>query len=356
MADQINDEIDFIALLKSLLKKKKLILKLTLIGGLIGLIVGLLTPKTYTSSVTFILQQSDGKQLNSSLGGLASLAGINLNSGSNSSIAPVIYPEILKSYPFKKSLISKEVFVDGESLTYKEYNLNKPIGVLSFIKKYTIGLPSLIIKSFKSTDEQIATLNNTIETVSDEDFEIYKNLDNIINISINDKDGNIDLSVTESSPELSAQLTQFATKILQDKIIELQIEKTKENYLFIEAQYNLKKEEFNKAQDSLAFFKEQNLNINSAFVENTLDRLQSHYNLTNSVYTELAKQLEQAKIEVNKNTPIFTVIDPVSVPKEKAGPKKALIIVIYTFLFFVLAVGYILLLDPIKSILKEINP
>ena len=125
MADQINDEIDLIALLKSLLKKKKLILKLTLIGGLIGLIVGLLTPKTYTSSVTFILQQSDGKQLNSYLGGLASLAGINLNSGSNSSIAPVIYPEILKSYPFKKSLISKEVFVDGESLTYKEYNLNK---------------------------------------------------------------------------------------------------------------------------------------------------------------------------------------------------------------------------------------
>ena len=124
MADQINDEIDLIALLKSLLKKKKLILKLTLIGGLIGLIVGLLTPKTYTSSVTFILQQSDGKQLNSSLGGLASLAGINLNRGGNSSIAPVIYPEILKSYPFKKSLISKEVIVDGESLTYKEYNLN----------------------------------------------------------------------------------------------------------------------------------------------------------------------------------------------------------------------------------------
>ena len=49
-----------------------------------------------------------------------------------------------------KSLISKEVFVDGESLTYKEYNLNKPIGVLSFIKKYIIGLPSLIIKSFIS--------------------------------------------------------------------------------------------------------------------------------------------------------------------------------------------------------------
>ena len=136
----------------------------------------------------------------------------------------------------------------------------------------------------------------------------------------------------------------------------MQIEKTKESYLFIEAQYNLKKEEFNRAQDSLAFFKEQNLNINSAFVENTLDRLQSYYNLTNSVYTELAKQLEQAKIEVNKNTPIFTVIDPVSVPKEKAGPKRLLIIIIYTFLFFVLAVGYILLLDPIKSILKEINP
>ena len=56
-------------------------------------------------------------------------------------------------------------------------------------------------------------------TIRRQNFRIYKNLDNIINISINDKDGNIDLSVTESSPELSAQLTQFATKILQENSV-----------------------------------------------------------------------------------------------------------------------------------------
>jgi uncharacterized protein involved in exopolysaccharide biosynthesis len=77
--------------------------------------------------------------------------------------------------------------------------------------------------------------------------------------------------------------------------------------------------------------------------------------VTSSVFQELAGQVEQAKIQVNKDTPIFTIIEPVSVPLERTKPKRGLIVVIWTFLGGVLAIGWSLLKAPAKEIIKEIS-
>ena len=77
--------------------------------------------------------------------------------------------------------------------------------------------------------------------------------------------------------------------------------------------------------------------------------------MISSVFQELAGQVEQAKIQVNKDTPIFTIIEPVSVPLERTKPKRILIVVIWTFLGGVLAVGWALLKSPAKEIIKEIS-
>jgi uncharacterized protein involved in exopolysaccharide biosynthesis len=51
----------------------------------------------------------------------------------------------------------------------------------------------------------------------------------------------------------------------------------------------------------------------------------------------LAKQLETAKLQVSRDTPVFSVIQPVTVPIEKAAPKRVLILVV--FLVFGIIVG-----------------
>ena len=70
---------------------------------------------------------------------------------------------------------------------------------------------------------------------------------------------------------------------------------------------------------------------------------------------QLATQLEQAKLQVNKDTPVFTVIEPVSVPFERSAPKRSLIVVIWTFLGVVLSTGYILVKDPAIEIIASIR-
>jgi uncharacterized protein involved in exopolysaccharide biosynthesis len=76
--------------------------------------------------------------------------------------------------------------------------------------------------------------------------------------------------------------------------------------------------------------------------------------VTSSVFQELAGQVEQAKIQVNKDTPIFTIIEPVSVPLERSKPKRTMMVIVWTFLGIVFSVGWVLVKSPVQQIIKEL--
>ena len=83
------DEIDLIELLKSLWSGKKLIIKITSFFAILGIVVSLLSPISYTASSTFIPQSSQARPgASSSLSGIASLVGISLGGISSSSEIP----------------------------------------------------------------------------------------------------------------------------------------------------------------------------------------------------------------------------------------------------------------------------
>ena len=102
-------------------------------------------------------------------------------------------------------------------------------------------------------------------------------------------------------------------------------------------------------------FKDQNLNISSSLYQNRLDRLERELNIASSVVEQLASQVEQAKLQVNKDTPVFTIIEPVTVPFERSAPKRSLIVVIWTFLGVVISTGFVLVKDPAKEIIASIR-
>jgi hypothetical protein len=52
------------------------------------------------------------------------------------------------------------------------------------------------------------------------------------------------------------------------------------------------------------------------------ERLQSEFLMASTLYTNLAQQLERAKIKVQENTPIFEVIELARVAIQKSGPKE----------------------------------
>ena len=71
------------------------------------------------------------------------------------------------------------------------------------------------------------------------------------------------------------------------------------------------------------------------------ERLRTKFNVANNIYMEMSKQLEQAKMQVKKDIPIFAVIQPVSVPM-KPDNSRAKTVIVWTFLGFVLGCGIVL--------------
>ena len=353
------DSIDIIALLKTLWNGKKLIVKTTICFFIIGCVVALLSPVVYTAQTTFVPQVSDDQMSTSKggLGSLASLAGINLSQGSSTSdsyLSPLLYSKIANSDEFSLKLIEEELIsLNGDKFSIKQYmlsDINSSFNLIGFIKKYTIGLFTKNDNDLKSNE-----IVNGYNFISLEEFNLVKSFKEKFSIVLNEKEGYIEVIASDKDAFISTQLVKIVTKNLQSRIIELRTNKIKERLEYSKNQYEQKQIEFNILQNNVADFKDSNKNISTARFMSELQKLESEYQLQQNILMTLASEYNNNKIKLNKDTPIFSVIDEVSVPNERSEPKRSLIALIYLFLGLILSIGFILGKEPVISLIKEIK-
>jgi len=356
-----DDEIDLIQLAKTLWEGRKTVIRITLIFMVLGLFIAIFSAKEYTATTTMVPQSAEGgSKLGGSLGGLAAMAGINLGSmGGGSSIPPTLYPKIISSIPFQKELMQTPLSIEGQSgqVTFADYYLEiKKPGLLGTIKKYTIGLPGLIIKAIRGerTDAMLASQSNDqLLSITEDEKKLIRILSAQLSLEVNDKDGYVSLSARMPEAKAAAQLAKKAQELLQEAITDFKIQKAKDQLAFVEERYAEKEAVFNAVQEKLARFRDQNRNVSTAVAQTQLERLQSDFSMASSVYTELAKQLETQKIQVKEDTPVFTIIEPVSIPMDKSKPQRPMILVIWTFLGGIVGVGMVFGREFFGSIKKQ---
>ena len=358
--NQNSDEIDLKDLIIPIWRNRKQILLTAILFAVLGGIIGFLIPATYTASSTFLPQTSQaGRGLSGSLGGLASLAGIDLSTGATGGgeIAPSLYTTVLASSPFQKRILDSKISVNGDSITYRDYLENQPSSGLSTIQKYTIGLPGTILSLFSKARPSTASVSDSTGLVllTDKEYSLRNSLVGKISLTNDKKEGFVSLAVVEGDPLIAAQVAKVTEEVLQDWIIEHKIKNAKAQYDFIEKQFESKQKEFFSLQEQLASYTDRNQNVLAASYLTRLDRLQAEFDLVNTVYSELAKQKEQAAIQLSKDTPTFSVLDPVEVPKEKSGPKKSIYILGAFFIGFIGAAGWSFGSKPIQAFLKIIK-
>ena len=330
---QKDDEIDLLALLLKIWNGKKTILKYFIIFLLIGIFIAIFSKKEYTAT-SLVLAQESGSSSGGGLSGLASLAGINLGSSSGELISPKLYTPI----------------------TYEQYcQKYQKAGALDMVKKYTIGLPGVIIEAFSSKDKEVVpepTADGSLKvySITPEEKELFSLLSSQLQITNNEKDNTISFSFSMGDPVAAAQMLSQAKKTLQETIIEFKTRKAKSQLEFIERQYEEAEKNFKEKQMRLAAFQDSNRGLITAVPMTRQTQLQAEYSLANNVYIELAKQLENQKIKLQEDTPAFIDIEPVSIPLEKSKPKRGMIIAIWGFLGVVVGIGIIFGRDFIKSI------
>ena len=355
------DEIDIVALIKTLWNGRKIIIWCIAIFAAIGLFVAFTSPNVYTASTIMVPQVQSKSGSLGGLGGLAAMAGINLNDmGSGTQdLSPIVYPEIVKSYPFQKEIIHSPLKWSSidKPMSIAEYakQYSKP-NALSILKKFTIGLPGVVISLFtkgKSTTDGAEGVYDSLFPITVSERALCDALSGTLSLKVDSKSGYLTLSAMGPEPLMTAQLADKAQRLLQSKVTAYRINKALQNLTFIQDRYNEKENEFEAAQDRLARFRDRNLNMASNIAKTEEERLQSQYQLAFSVFSELAKQLEGAKIKIKEDTPVFSIIQPVSVPDTKTKPKRLRSLVVFLFIGGISGSGLVFLRNFWKSIKEK---
>jgi len=351
-----HDEIDIVEIIQKLWRNRKFIILVSVIFAVIGFIIAISSPNIYTASCTMV-PQTGQKSTSGSLGGLAAMAGINLGSLSSGEVlSPSVYPKIMTNINFQKELIySKFHFsVAEQPITLYDYYTDKKyqkFNLPATLKKFTIGLPGVIIGAIKGKSEDNVSKSDSasIQSLTEKEKNILKILNGNLSITVNTKDGYASLSASMTEPLAAAELAQKGQELLQKYITEFKIAKVANNLVFVEKSYEESKRNFESKQEELAKYRDANKSLSSAVAKTQEEKLTSEYTLLLNIYTELAKQKEQAKIAVTETTPVLTVIEPVVVPYEKSKPKRAVILFIYTFLGFILGIGVVFTIPYLES-------
>ncbi len=328
--DNIKDnEIDLIEIFKKIYKSRKFILIISFSFALVGVAVALISPIKYSSETIFITQNQESN--GNSISGVASLVGINVGSSNfGGEIPSSMYPQVSKSPKFKRLLLNETIDLKGK-ISLKQY----------LIDNYNL----------KMTGEKL----NSDLYVSELENDCFNIIEEIITINVSEKDGFITLSSTLPVAEYTTILTNKAKEILQEIIINNKIESANQNLIFSQQQLEKKKLIFDEIQAKLAYFSDSNLNSVNSFVINEKDKLEAEFQIINAVVTELSKQVEQVKLQVSKNTPVFSTIKDAVIPIERTSPNRTQLVIIFGFLGLVFSTCFILLKDLFSKIISNIK-
>lgn len=348
LPEQEEQEIDLIELAQAIWKERRFLLKVCGIAAVIGLIIAFSVPKEYMTTVKLAPETEDASKKMSGLGGLAAMAGINLGAAAGAdAISPDLYPDVVQSTPFLLELFPVEIKdkkgkFSGTLYEYMDDHQRSPWW------GYIVKLPFQALQgvvSLFSDEESNANgeLNPFHLTVDQED--VVRALKDRISASVDKKTLVITVSVQMQDPVVSAELTKVVLEKLQNYITTYRTRKVKNDLEFTQKVFGEAREAYYKAQQAYAAFEDANRNIISSSYRTEQERLKNEMTLTFNVYNTLAQKLEQDKLRVQEQTPVYTVIEPATVPLKPSSPKKPLILIGFVFLGFFGATGYLFVRD-----------
>lgn len=352
------NEWNIVEVIQKLWNKRKFIIKVTLVGLLFGMLIALWSKKEYTAHCIIVPQLGE-KGNTGNLGSLAVVAGIHLGGmGSTELLSPKIYPKILFSVPFQKELMYDSLSFDDyeHPVSIIDFYTHEDYQTSSFVEtlwNYTLGVPAMLIKAIRKEESESVSKNSVdtlIHTLSEKEYRCMRVLQNTINLNVNEKEGILTLSAKMPEAIAAAQLVAVIQQMLQRYVTEFKIEKAQVKLQFIEERYEDAKKSFENKQKELAAFRDANRNVASAIAKTVEERLSNEYAVALSVYSELAKQREQAGIQVKEDTPIFTIVEPVTVPLERSKPKRTFILLAFTCLGGLVGIGLVFLMPYVAEI------
>ena len=294
---------------------RKLIGIITASVTVAAIIISLLLPKYYRSTV-IILPETNPSKL-AGLSNLASLAGVNV--GGEVSLSK-LYPTIVTSEAVLKNVI------------YQKYR------TMSFPDSADL----LKIWDIDDKDPQLA-------------YEAMLNsLRGGLEVSLDNKTNVLSISLLTKEPQLSADIVNKITSELDVFVQTKRTTSASEQRKWIEGRLKEVKGDLEKSENALKDFRENNRKVSDSpqlLLEQ--ERFIREVQINSTLYTELKRQYELAKIEEIKNIPIVNIMDAGRPAAKKEKPQRSIIVLASFFLSFIIAFGYVFVDHQYKQKIVE---
>ena len=349
-------EIDIMELISKLWKKKWMILKWCGVGAVIGLIVGFSIPKTYKASVT--LAPETEQRMGSGVSSIASMMGVSLDN-SVDAISVEMFPDVVASTPFAFELFDLPVTFEYKDTLLTTY-------LLDYVKEYqkqpwwdyVISAPFKALGWLMSLGEEeepevpMSELNP--QNLPKSERGVVKFLAENIGVVVDKKSGKTKITAEMQDPLVAAILVEAVMQNIKTYMSDYRTSKIRQDIENLTIIYEQRKQDYYDAQQAYAQYADANKNVVLQRAQAERERLQQEMNLAYTVYSQVATQLEAARIKEQEAKPVFAVLEPVTVPIRKSAPSKAKILVIFTFLAGCCATAWVLFGEDYWKKLKDI--
>ncbi|MCQ2167249.1 MAG: Wzz/FepE/Etk N-terminal domain-containing protein [Bacteroidales bacterium] len=330
------DEIDLSVLFRRFFVNWKTILLWCTVGVALGLMVFLCTPKEFVASCSLAPENSNSSS-GANYASLAAMAGINISANSTSdAISPTIYPQVVSSNPFIAELFSMpvELHSDGQVLHMDLYEYMGLHTKYPWWKKIFRKYPTSL-KGYDSLD---------ISRINKEQAFVIKLIKESIVVEKDKKSGLITATTTAQNPVVASDLNKEVINHLQTYVVNYKTQKARKDLIYYQEVFEEAQKNYYDLQQKYAKYVDSNNGVVLERVRIERDRLQNDVQLAYQLYNQSSIQVQNAKAKLQQETPVFTMIEPASVPLWTSSYSFVFYFLIFGFLGFVLSFAWILFL------------
>ena len=326
MPSRATNEVSIVEIGAALLRNWRFLVALPLLCALLGGVWGLTRNRSYVATAS-VLPQRDGGGAPSGAIALAQQFGLSIGGGA-SAHSPQYYADLLTTRSVLRRVVEAEYEAPDADGTMRRQNL---------IARY--GLDPAADGAVPAWVEAVMMLRERVET------------------TVRLETGLLEVRMLAGSPQLAEQALETLLRALNDLNTEVLQRRAEEESRFVAERVREAQLQLDSAEAALQSFLTENRAFdNSPHLRFEHDRLQRQVIMRQEVYTSMLRAEEQAKIDVMRDLPMFTVIDTPAGSALPRGRGVVIRTILGAFLGFGIACVLILLSELTRRGRKNQDP
>ena len=333
-------------------ERKRVFVTMVISIGL-GIITAFVLTPEFRSEARIMPEMTNGSgDIFKRLASVAGFAGMDFAEAEGlDAVRPDLYPNVLQSTPFVLYLINQPVITtDGQRSTVGKFLLPDDPGwvlkrLFSVNKKADSSYP------VRNKPDGPVRLSARQRDLADE-------ISERVSAKLDTRSGIITITAIMPDANVAAAVAHLAMDYLTQYVTSYRTGKARQDLHFYTQRLNEARQRYQAAQFNVFQYNDQHKYYVVQAATMNKQRLEAELSISQTVYTELSRQFEQAKLKVQERTPVFKVLEPAQVPLKRVSPKRTLLVLFCAALGLVLGTLYALgreadVLGSLRIILRE---